>query len=561
MLVAQIDASDHTQKEIASSTGIGEARLSELLRRGDLLEPGNFELLGKIESVLGTRVVSRFAERVRHPATAEHRDILADEKWWSDLRSTTFDSPVSVVMAGHALLAARGQHEPDAIAQLSERTSRRHLAFGLCRVASGPFGHALEAMTLLARLAPELGDEMCYFMKHSPLGGWVARAADRALRLYPDDQDLYYKIATTSREMVIDPLDPARLIYPLLLRRRVVLHGRHHSESQIPRDLIRHFTEIALSSTFPSRWRRFSLWILAEFLHQPLPGNGQHLVDLASFKTLVEECATDRDLSDITSVFENGPAGPVETWELPQDDLYRFDTRDMAGHFSWHLDAQTDQWMALHLDRLLNGRSRPSRWRQAGSSRLMIRLHDSLRELISHPGFVRVQSAVEMLLTAGPAIVAPTSQTLTEMAESVIYQPDVSPGPVDNVIYAIGALRAGWRSPSTRYDPAPWLSAHGLKFPLAEHRASAMWSIGDTWTGRTAPRDMSSTLERAMNDESPMVRRAALHTCASLEPSGLERLVTGAADDGDPRTSRFARWCMLVWDARSLSMPPVDFTS
>ncbi len=75
-------------------------------------------------------------------------------------------------------------------------------------------------------------------------------------------------------------------------------------------------------------------------------------------------------------------------------------------------------------------RNRPNRWRSGISERLMLRVHDTLSELVVHPGLVRVQSAVEMLAAAGPAVAAPpvarSSTWLPMLSTSRIWRPDLS---------------------------------------------------------------------------------------------------------------------------------------
>lgn len=552
VLVAQITASGLRQDEIAAQSGLSENQITNLVRHDNLLESEAFDRLRLVEGVIGTRAISRYADRIRDLTASSHRDVLADPRWWRDVRERPLDSPIAVVMAGHALLAASTQRitEKDRV----ERLSRRHLAFGLCRVATGAFGYSLEAITLLGRLAPAIRDEMCEFMSLSPVGGWIARSADRALRLYPSDPGLYRSIAHAVLESPLDTDDPSRVIYPLLLRRRLILDGARHGESEIPRRLVDEFVDLVRNDRAPARWRRFAMWIMAEF-SQHRDADGRLLVDKRRVLRLLRDDSLNYALGDVQRVMLDGPAGEFSFWQLPDGDLFLFETKAPGEPFIWCHDSATETWLTDGLARLLDGRNRPHRWRASGS-RLMLRIHDTLTEFISHPGLVRLRSAVDMLNTAGPIISAPASATLTDLLRQAVAQPELSPGAVDNVLFGLGALRRPGSSRDAT-EAARWLSRNATRFSKAEHRASALWSLGDTWAGYAPDAQVLLRLNEGMNDESPSVRRAALHCAAATGSTGIEADVARLADsDPDPRTRRYARWCLAAWDPRSLTLPP-----
>jgi hypothetical protein len=570
LLAARIDTDPRSQQEIAGllrSDFTDPKRFSDWVRHDDLLTDTGMARIRRVDQVLGTNVIASFASRVRSTTSTHDMDILADGRWWPDLRDRRLDSAVAIIVAGHALLAHRysttsaARIEPS----LGERNARRHLAFGLCRVATGSYGYANDAIALLASLAIELDEPMAYFMRSSPMGGWIARSAERALRLYPDNRELYKRFARTARQMSLDPRDPSRIYFPLLLRRRLVLHSGYFDDDTAAFQFIKDFVAVAFSEAMPARWRRFSLWILVECLHTQtaVRSKSSRAKYRSLLRTAIRNALNVPVLADVSRVMSaDGPFGIAADWVLPSGDIYLFETRNDLDGFVWSNDTAIDEWVQAGLSPFdVHGRL-PSRWRSLGV-RTLPRVRDAVSELIVHPGLVRAQTAIEMLAAAGPVVARNTSELLTDLAdkalhgESCLHTNPAARGAIDNVLTSIGKLRG----PVGSRASAEWLAEYALEFAHADHRASAIWSLGDTWAGSgfEPTKGVNSMIERAVKDPEAVVRRAALHAIGALNRPELEPSATLAADqDPDPRTRRFARWAAISMDHRTLIHPPAD---
>ncbi|TDO06527.1 hypothetical protein EV580_6623 [Mycobacterium sp. BK086] len=160
-------------------------------------------------------------------------------------------------------------------------------------------GYAAEALTTIARLGAVVSEHVAEFIEVSPLGLWLGRAADGALRREPtgrtagDSRQLiadYTRVALNLRED-ISPDIPAACTGHLRLLRRVALDNENPSSVHAASTLV----AIAYDATLSPRWRRFALWASCE------PAIRQPSLFQSRFEAALSDLRDDPVLTDVVA--------------------------------------------------------------------------------------------------------------------------------------------------------------------------------------------------------------------------------------------------------------------
>lgn len=546
---------------------MGKSGLSYWLTTGDLTSD-DLRFVRLVERYgVHNSATSRYAQRILDSAELDRR---GDSDWWIHAFSkmTSYNRPIEVIVAGLSLyqyVIERGDEIVSNSDDLSP-TAVRNLAFALCRVGSGSMGYAAEAMTTIARLGAVVSEHVAEFIDASPLGLWLGRAADGALRREPTGRTAgnsrrliadYTRVALDLRED-ISPDIPAACTGHLRLLRRVALDNENPSSIHAANTLI----AIAHDAALSPRWRRFALWASCE------PAIRQPTVFQSPFEGALSDLRDDPVLTDVVAqlVGDTHPHPAYRQWGDTSPatfDAFLQDNRaGVPGVFTWPLYSYpaTDDVLSRYTLRNYNEGEQSSITNVDNLAKIgpdiKLRLLDALHEAIIHPGIVRIQAAIDMFQAAGPDVVDAVVQTISLILEDggvLKNHTHHHPALIESCLEILGGMR---------YHRSLPLLLDATRPQLGQFiNARAIWAIGDVLSHPGNERfknieGIANVLRQSLSDVSLSVRRATIHTIGVAKLKEFE-------DDIAPLTSYtsdlrdWARWCFESWeDDKFINKPP-----
>lgn len=569
-----VESDEDMRPDKSSHASMSRAKLIYWLTNADLTVD-NLEFVRRVERYgIHNSDTSRYGQRILDRSNLDRR---GDSVWWTNefTMMEKFHKPIEVIVAGLSLYQFVIERGPDAIsADPDSARAIRPLTFALCRVGSGGMGYATDALTIIARLGSVVSEYVAEFMAVSPLGLWLGRAADGALRRErlggtagtPSRLIEDYTRAAVSLEGDISEHIPAACTGHLRLLRRVAFSGDSRASLRAARQLL----AIAHNDSLSPRWRRFALWAGCEH------ANRYDDEFRTEFTLAARLLRSDKTLADVAEQLLGDSAEPAyQSWatRMPPDPNFdAFYIRCRQGTpeiFTWPLakHPQTDLVLAKYTlrnftpereDELLH--KNPN---VAGLGLdLRMRFLDALHEAIVHPGIVRTQSAIDMFRAAGEAVVLAVVATIEAMlVEGRILEEwdDHHWGIVETCIDILGGMRHQ--------------SALNVLLALANPQygqfihARALWAIGDVFSvherGRKIPtpadNSIASALHSALSSPAMSVQRAAIHTIAvaGLQEEFEQELVAHTVLN-DPLRD-WATWCYESRDQTGfLNRPPYE---
>lgn len=573
-IVDQLRIKGHLRREQRDNDGqISRSTLSRRLAKGDVI--GNdLELVRELERVaIHNTETSRFAERIIDDSRMDRR---GDPSWWVTRfsKQDAYDSALESIVAGLSLVRwTESVGIAHAVDQTRNSIAVEALVVSLCRVASGAMGHAHDAMTIIARLGPVVSRHVSKFIVVEPMGPWVTRAADGALRRYATQlgnehvADMFDQYYVASAELHVDVATPSRSISHLRLFRRLALD----SSGEAQRRSVERLRDVAADDENPSRWRRFALWVSAE------PAIREPEKFRQDFDELCASLACDPVVEDVVGVLTGTAAdcvsrrGPYNLWagNAAKDfDLTVLDHRDSSGRFVWPLTRfpATDLLLQKFTGRgLVYSDESVLDIPSVGAlalPELRTRTLDIVHELIVHPGFIRAQTYVDVLAAAGPQVMDVVVELVSGMVHSIPspkHESEHLASCLDSMLFLLGRTRRLEALPSLIHAYHNWSSE--------ELRSSALWSIGDILAGLGAElpslpissADVIEVLHSGLGSKSVSVVRAALHAVAvaGITSLGVAGVVEAHAA-ASPDVGEWAKWCKLVWSGQThyLNAPP-----
>lgn len=574
---------------------VTRSRLSRLLTSGDVLAD-DLDLVRQLERLaIHNAATSTYATRI-----IEWKDLDArgDVRWWLSEYSKfeRYERPLDAIIAGLSLVKWVEAVGPEYAREHAESLpAREALAVALCRIASGSYGYAHDSITIIARLGPVISEFVADFIEKSPLGVWVARAADGAIRRARvpmdrrDSDPMLSAYSAASARMKVDYELPSRCISHIRLYRRLAIDG---SPSQ-QKDAFERLIDIAREPGNPTRWGRFALWVCAEPAVRdrerfavPFEKLCAEILDNASTAVASPETERFDVLADVAEqllakVIPDGSSGHrlgrYHQWagEHPlQFDLTNIDHRGEQGAFDWPLTRYpaTDALLRKYTLRGYDGRLprlvMSDLVADVGPD-IRVRLLDVLHELLIHPGFIRVQTYMDLLHASGDRVFGSVVNIVAQMLDEVLSANDDRayihhlPSTLDAMLFLLGRARLA------EGIPILLRAAHGFS-SRPELVASAIWSIGDVAArgvlgreGASMAREVRDTLDLFLRSPHLSVQRAAIHAASvtGIKTTNLEWQIETLARNGGAEAFDWANWCMLMSQSNALATPPIDFAA
>lgn len=510
---------------------------------------------------------SRYARRILDSPELDRR---GDSQWWVNefAAMSHYHRPIEVIVAGLSLYQFVVEKGEEALPPDAEHTQAiRKLTFALCRIGSGGMGYAAEAHTTIARLGSVVSEYVAEFITKSPLGLWLGRAADGAIRRASINSKTYqpdrtagdpglmihqYTKAALALRQDISPGIPAACTGHLRLLRRIAFSGASSANLSAAEELL----TIAQNSALSPRWRRFSLWAACEHAIR-YPDSPNFRVE---FEHIARTLRSDRAVADVADMIIGRELEPrylsFPSEEDPQEfDAFHHASIDGEGFFEWPLDnyPRTDRVLQDYTTRGHNLASASHRlanrpFMDGVGIDLRVRFLDALHEAIVHPGIVRTQAAIDMFFNSGPetctAAVRTIEAVLVDGGVLANYQ-DHHPGVIETCVEILGGLRNQ--------------SAIEILISLADPRygpfvhSRAIWAIGDILSDKDQPNlaesssqeEIRSSLLSALDDSNISVQRAAMHTLAVTHAVDDEfRQIINSHTTFDDKLRSWATWCL-----------------
>ncbi|MDG5780417.1 hypothetical protein QA583_07155 [Mycolicibacterium fortuitum] len=566
---------DEHNSQIAGKRGLipekmGKSGLSYWLTTGDLTSD-DLRFVRLVERYgVHNSATSRYAQRILDSSELDRR---GDSEWWTNefSKMTSYNRPIEVIVAGLSLYQYVIERGDDIISNNDDLspTAVRNLAFALCRVGSSSMGYAGEALTTIARLGAVVSEHVAEFIVVSPLGLWLGRAADGALRREPtgrtagDSRRLiadYTRVALDLRQD-ISPDIPAACTGHLRLLRRVALDNENENSLHAANTLI----AIARNATLSPRWRRFALWVSCE------PAIRQPNVFRSKFEESLSDLRDDPVLADVVGqlVGKTAKTPAYRKWggDSPSTfDAFLQDNRGgLPGVFTWPLHSYpaTDEVLSRYTLRNYDEHRQSSitnvdNLAHVGPD-IRLRLLDALHEAIIHPGIVRIQAAIDMFRAAGPDVIDAVVQTIWLILKRggvLKYPTEHHPALIESCLEILGGMRHHRSLPLL-------LEAARPEFGQFIH-ARAIWAIGDVLScpGNGWYTDHHDSIKQVLHDGlmdiSRSVRRATLHTIAVAKLRDFEDVIAPlTSDTSDVRD--WARWCFACWKGDEFINVPPNF--
>ncbi|MEZ5216377.1 MAG: hypothetical protein R2715_07260 [Ilumatobacteraceae bacterium] len=428
------------RQELARALSISEPRLSALAAQGgdrlaslvDELEQRGFAEHGS---------VSRLAEALQ--LRAEHRWSVSP-RWWPILRDqhrlgrseTTprFATPFEVVLVAEAFSAFHAHllHDPPNIvrSELSDadQLACRQLLASLCRLGSGPYGVAHDALRLVARLAPLEPDVVAEYVRLGGPRSQLIRAWERSERTTRWNSNVRQEFA--SLLATPPPLIFRRVFWIRGLRRLRLSDNKSGDLGHSPRNWVTKQLRFAVFGERGYRGaratdRRFALWVAAEVT-----------LDELQWSSLATDVADDPVLASLLPLAQELRAYLADQ-PLARRDAFWFTPRSGWPVLTTH--APTAEVLDVSLAKT-TAWSQYGRWRWARrATRWMAAL--LIRDGVLAPCAVRQRSAAEALFAGGPESRRSASGTIADLLAAELSAPVPHPVIVQRCLVLLGMLR------------------------------------------------------------------------------------------------------------------------
>ena len=441
-------------------TGVSRSQtwFTHLLYEGDLLDEVGEKVLEEVDRESpdpGARLSdlrTSFIASSRAEAVAKG----VDGRFWPELRRLPISRhPVDVIIAGCSTVNYLRSGTEEATFNRRDLLAVDRLQKGLSQISLSGYREAGQAIDLMAVLAWWEVSAPLHYMTGMPTGRRLARALDRALRIYlqPGEgdlelhkrryTDLFDKVAKASLSVLKGPLTPATNSTSALRLVRMV--GTYDNMGIYLSRVIESLLRLSVrGATTDVLVQREAFWYLLE-MSNLFPTSG--IAGISNAADLIASVPRGSKPQLLDLIDSLPPAGPkLEMFleiESTPGDLIREPTHAnlvMNSRISAHTWDDSRAEFKDVLDRHLPMDKRPGSapWR-ALTKQIALPTRDLLRELLVTPASARSRTIVDTIRAAGPAV----RQVTAECLEALLRVPDVLQLPIiaRRAVWALGYLK------------------------------------------------------------------------------------------------------------------------